>query len=165
MLLLALSLLFSPPTMAENRIAAKFDFSAGACRSMGPLLELYGKSAKELRELKAKGAPQETIARYEMAMEVLVIGLDPNQHGATVIAHVNGPKVSPLKIPSISMNGKTFPLASVSGDGVFPHHIEVGAASQVKIDFKLLGLCGFVNQNGEIGDQELQAAVDSILGR
>lgn len=156
MTLIVAFLLGTNTGFAANQVVSYFGNNSNVCArgASKELLAEYTKSITELRELKAKNGNPERIAQLEVAIEIVVAGLNIKEYGMTVVALTNRDLSLSFNIPTVTIMDETFPLAEVS----------ISSASQVKIEFKKLGICGFANpNNGFVGDTEIQNAVDYIL--
>lgn len=129
-------------------------FGNPQCASNAALKE-YVTIQNGLKELRASNASQDKIQRYELALSLLTEGLidDARSLGMVVVARFDQqPKLS---IPSLEIEGKTYPYAKISLS-------EVG--TQLKFEFTILGICAFANpDSGQIGDAEILDAVNSMV--
>lgn len=162
-----LTMLPPAPAAAENRIVTTFGDTPRLCEGPSQLLREYSLATRHLLELNDKHAPVIEIQQARTAIEFAAEGLDPEQAGVTVVVEKAGPDTFTPRPPKIEINGKTSELAQVVVVGIEPdanrfHLIE--PRTQMRVDFRLLGICSFVSPGAVLTRASLQTAVDSYLG-
>lgn len=167
--LITFALLNATQAIASSRIVSTLGGASNMCSGQGPLLQQYVRVSNEYRAARmTRGVTLDEAERYQEALEVLAEGMDPAQHGLTVLVEIDGPISGFFNYPQITLGGKVNFLASVSGPDVsldFKIFNVVSSKAQIRIEFTLLGICGFANANDySVGDAQVQAAVNSLLG-
>ena len=136
------------------------------------LLAFYVKTSNQLRQLESNGGSPDAIARTQSALEFAAEGLHPEQYakyGFTLNVKIDGPKIINLNIPTLQIDNKNYVLAGVTGEDLGEGSSQLKfdkPFSLVKIEFTQLGICSFANpEDNSVGNAEIQAAVDSVLGK